>query len=175
MKCETENVGEIVLRKDVNLRISVRNPVSDSEVRENVVFCPTEPLEQEESSREPPCHFTLKWDGSKKHSILRVLDDKEIAATLKKKTPKGKGKGTMSPRPYKGDDSGNWVPLLGMECRGLEPYEFHPMKDEFIIISEGGYTFEEDIELGDGEFADYDADADCPVSLEDIQFKFEAI
>jgi hypothetical protein len=170
MKCETENIGEIELRKDANLRISVRNPLSDSEVRDNVVLNPSETVEQEENSREPAHHFRMKWEGSKKPSILRVMDAKEAAAALKKKKHKH-----GQPRNYTGDDSGDWVPLLAMECRGLEPYEFLPMKDEFVITSEGGCRFDEEIELGDGEWAEYDAENDCPVSLEDIQFKFEVI
>jgi hypothetical protein len=172
MKCETENVREIALKLDSNLRICVRNPLSDTEVRENVVFNPSETVEQEESSREQAHHFSLKWEGSKKASILRVLDAKEAAAALKKKKHK-----EGVPRTYTGDDSGNWVPLLAMECRGLEPYALHPMKDEFVITSEGGdgCRFDEDIELGDGEWADYDAENDCPVSLQNIEFKFEAV
>ena len=169
MKCETENIGEIELRKDVNLRISVRNPLGD-EVRDNVVFNPSETVEQEEGSREPAHHFSLKWEGSKKASVLRILDAKEAATALKKKKQKD-----GVPRNFTADDSGDWVPLLAMECRGLEPYEFKPMRDEFVITSEGGCRFDEEIELGEGEWTEYDADNDCPVSLEDIQFKFEAI
>jgi Eukaryotic protein of unknown function (DUF866) len=171
IKCEMENVGEIQLRSDANLRISVRNPLSDSEVRENVVFNPSETVEQDESSREPDHHFRLKWEGSKKASVLRVLDANEAAAALKKKKQHKDG----PPRSCTGEDGGNWVPMLAMECRGLEPYAFHPMKDEFIITSEGGTQFDEDIEFGDGDWADYDAENDCAVSLEDIQFKFEAV
>lgn len=146
------------------------NPLSGDEIRENVVFCPSETVEQEEGAREPPHHFTLKWEGSKKPSILQCLDAKEAASALKKKKYKGE-----KPRVYSGDDSGGWVPLLCMECRGLEPYAFQPMKDEFIITSEGGYRFDEEIELGEREWADYDADNDVPVSLEEIEFKFESV
>ena len=135
-----------------------------------MVFNPSETVEQEESAREKPHHLTLKWEGSKKASILQVLDDKEAASALKKKKYKGE-----KPRAYSGEDNGNWIPILAMECRGLEPYAFHPMKDEFIITSEGGAKFDEEIELGDGDWADYDADADAPVSLEGIEFKFEPL
>jgi len=171
MKAETENVGEIVLRRNSNIRISVLNPLSGDEVRENVVFNLSETVEQDESAREPPHHFTLKWEGSKKASILQVLDEKETASALKKKK-KFKGE---KPRNYTNDDSGNFVPILCMECRGLEPYAFHPMKDEFVITSEGGYAFDEEIELGEGDWADYDAENDVPVSLEEIEFKFESV
>jgi hypothetical protein len=140
-------------------------------VRENVVLNPSETVEQDEGAREPPHHFTLKWEGSKKASILQCLDEKEAASALKKKK-KYKGE---KPRSYTGDDSGNWVPLLAMECRGLEPYAFHPMSDEFIITSEGGFKFDEEIELGEGDWADYDADNNCPVALDEVEFKFESV
>ena len=146
------------------------NPLSGDEVRENVVFNPSETVEQEEGSREPPHHFELKWEGSKKTSILHVLDDKEVASALKKKKYKGE-----KPREYTGNDNEKWIPLLCMECRGLEPYAFRPMKDEFVITSEGGYEFNEDVELGDLEWADYDADNDVPVSITNLEFKFESV
>jgi hypothetical protein len=159
------------LRRDAHLRISVSNPLSGDEVREKVVFNPSETVEQEEGAREPPHHFRLKWEGSKKASVLQVLDEKEVASAFKKKK-KYKGE---KPRSYTGDDNGNWVPLLAMECRGLEPYAFHPMRDEFIITSEGGCKFDDEIELGEGDWAEYDADNDVPVSLDEIKFKFEAV
>jgi hypothetical protein len=174
MKAETENVGEIRLRtEDVNLRISVRNSLSDWERRENVVFDPSELEEQEdESSREPPSHFSIRWEGSKKASVLRCLDAKETATALKKKKKYKEG----APRAFTGeDDNDKWVPILAVECRGLEPYEFSPMRDEFVITSENGYLFDEEIEFDDGEWADYDAENDCPVSVSELKFKFEAV
>ncbi len=174
MKAETENVGEITLRKEnVDLRISVRNSLSDWEIRENVIVNPSELEEREdESSREPPSHFSLRWEGAKKASVLRCLDAKETATALKKKKKYKEG----GPRAFTGDDSNDvWVPILAVECRGLEPYEFNPMKDEFVITSENGYVFDEEIEFEDGEWADYDADNDCPVSISELAFKFEAI
>ena len=114
--------------------------------------------------------MSLKWEGSKKASILQVLDDKEAASALKKKKYKGE-----KPRAYTGDDSGEWIPMLAMECRGLEPYEFHPMKNEFVVFSVGGEKYDEEVEFGEGDWADYDAEAEAPVSLSEIEFKFEAV
>mmetsp|Transcript_26987 Transcript_26987/g.74192 ORF Transcript_26987/g.74192 Transcript_26987/m.74192 type:complete len:182 (-) Transcript_26987:461-1006(-) len=174
MKAETENIGEIRLRtKDVNLRIDVRNSLSDWERRENVIFNPSETQEQDdESSREPPSHFSITWEGSKKASVLRYLGAKEAATALKKKKKYKDG----APRSFTGDDNNDtWVPILAVECRGLEPCAFHPMKDEFVITSENGYVFDEEIEFDDGEWADYDAENDCPVSISSLEFKFDAI
>ena len=165
-----DDYRSIELRPDADLRISVKNPLSDFEVREKVFFNPTETVEQDESAREPAHHLSLKWEGSKKASILQVLDDKEAASALKKKKYKGE-----KPRAYTGDDSGEWIPILAMECRGLEPYEFHPMKNEFVVFSVGGEKYDEEVEFGEGDWADYDAEAEAPVSLSEIEFKFEAV
>lgn len=166
--------SKISLRNDVNLCFSVKNPLSDFEVREKVVIDPTDVIEQEENnSKEPACHFAIKWEGSKKRSTLEIYDAAAVKTALKKKK---KNKGVCQPREYTGDDDGEWVPVLAVECRGLEPYAFHPMGDEFIVTSsEGDVTFEEDVDFGEGDWADYDAENDAPVSISDFGSKFETV
>jgi Eukaryotic protein of unknown function (DUF866) len=156
------------LRKDSNICVSVRNPLSDYEVRDKVAFSLQETVEQEENTREPPCHFTIKWEGSHKRSTLEVLEDAKAA--LKKKKYKGE-----QPRDYKSDDSGKWVPILAVECRGMEPYAFHPLGNEFVVESEGGVKFESDIDLSEGDWADYDEENDAAISISDFEAKFESV
>ena len=164
--------SSVTLRDDANLRISVVNPLSGGdEVRDNVIINPSDTVEQDESAREPPHHLALKWEGSKKASILQILNDMETTSALKKK----KYKGVPPRKSYRGEDSGQWITLLCMECRGLEPKSFSPMKDEFIIQSEGGFEFTEDVEFDDGEWADYDAENDAAVSLSQVEFKFISV
>lgn len=79
----------MALRKDANISVSVRNPLSDYEVREKVVFNLQEEIEAAEDSREPPCQFALKWEGNQKRSYLQVLGPNETKTALKK--TKGKG------------------------------------------------------------------------------------
>ena len=169
MKAEFENIGSVVLRKDSNLSISVRNPLSDFETREKVVFNPSETVEQEEGARQSPHHLSIKWEGNKKACILESLDANAAKAALKKKKSKD------VPRDLTEDDSGNWAPILAMECRGLEPYAFHPMGDEFVVTSSGGKAFTEDVDLSEGDWADYDEENDEAVSLSEIEFKIEGI
>lgn len=169
IKAEAENVASVSLKRDSNLCISVRNPLSEFEVREKVVMNPSETIEQEENSREPPHHFRLNWDGNKKPSIATILDEAGAKTALKKK------KEVQLPRNFTADDTGTFVPILALDCRGLEPYAFHPMGDEFLITSSGGTTFEEEIDLAEGDWADYDAENDEPVSLAAVEFKFEAV
>jgi len=169
MKAELENVQQITFRKDANLCITVKNPLSDYELREKVVVDPTQFIEQSEGSREPPHHFVLTWDGSKKAATLTILTKAEVKTALKKK------KGAILPREhYTADDSGQFVPILGVECRGLEPTAFFPMGQEFSVTSSGGMVFDrETVDFSDRDWADYDADNDQPVSISDIEFKWD--
>lgn len=168
LKAELENVGSVTLERDQDLQLHLKNPLSDDEVRENIVVNPSVEVEQEASSRLPSHHFSLTWQGSKKASVLTVLDEAGAKAALKKK------KGASVPRSYAADDSGDWVPLLAVECRGLEPFAYLP-GSEFVVTSSEGFQFTEDVDFSEGDWADYDAEHDLPVSLSDIQFKWEAV
>ena len=75
MKAELEGVASVALRRSDDddgrsrtIRLHLRNPLSDYEIRENVSVHLTECVEQEQGSREPPHHLSLKWEGSKKAS-----------------------------------------------------------------------------------------------------------
>jgi len=161
-----EYFSSVFLKKDANIRIDIRNPQSDFEVRDNIVIDPTQYLEQEESSREPPYHFAIKWEGSKKRSVIEVLDDDAVKTALKK------NKKMEFPRALTEDDSGKFVPVLALECRGIEPYAYHPMGGEFVIVSKGGKKFSEDVDLSEGDWGDYDEENDMSVSVSDFESKF---
>ena len=155
LKAEVEGVESVSFKPDANICLSVRNPLSDNEVREKVVLNLQETVEQDEGAREPPHHFSLKWEGSKKPSIATVLDAAACKTALKKK------KGVEVPRSFTGDDSGEFAPILGLEVRGLEPYAFHPLGDEFVVTSSGGgQTFAEDVDLSEGDWVSWLASLD---------------
>ena len=168
LKADLENVSSIALRHDHNVCLTVKNPLSDYEVREKVVMNPSETVEQEEGSRVPDHHFSLTWEGVKKPSTLTILDEAGAKAALKKK------KGAKLPGQYTANDSGNWASLLAVECRGLEPTAFFPMGNEFVVTSSGGKEFNEDVDFSEGDWADYDDENDLPVSISNIQFKWES-
>jgi len=163
--------------KNNNLCFSVRNPLSD-ETRDKIVFDPSETLEQDDGDREPPHHFALKWDGNKKTSTLIALDEEGSKSALKKLKKKGKkgGGGEIDvPRDVTFDDSGEYVPVFAMECRGLEPYAFHPLGNEFRVVSEGGAIFEEDVDLSEGDWAEYDEENDAAVGVNEFESKIIAV
>mmetsp|Transcript_36355 Transcript_36355/g.102433 ORF Transcript_36355/g.102433 Transcript_36355/m.102433 type:complete len:149 (+) Transcript_36355:121-567(+) len=64
--------------------------------------------------------------------------------------------------------SGQYAPVAVFECRGLEPIEYDP-RVGWTARAESGRTFECD--LAD-DFADYDDDANEPVSVYSIESKF---
>jgi len=170
IKAELDNVDTVALRTDINLCLDVRNPLDDSEMREKVVMNATEFLELEsESSREPPHHFRLRWEGSKKASVMTILTEAAVKTALKKK------KKAQVPGNYNADNSGEWSPILAVECRGLEPTKLFPMGNDFVVASTGGKVFEEDVDFGEGDWADYDDENDVPVSISEIEFKWEAV
>ena len=162
-----------------SISIIISSPLSDYETREKVVFNPSETLEQDESDRDPPHHFRVKWEGSKKFSTLIALDEEGSKSALKKLKKKGKKGGQGGevdvPRDVSSDDNGEYVPVLAMECRGLEPYSFHPMGNEFKVIGEGGAVFDDDVDLSEGDWADYDEENDCAVSVNEFESKIVAV
>jgi hypothetical protein len=172
---ESENIDSVHLLSNINLCISVRNPLSDYEVREKVAFDPQELVEQQDDDRSSPCHFQLKWDGAKKPSTLTCLDASECKTAFKK----AKQKDSLMPRHYAGaEDNDKWVPLLAVSCRGLEPFAFHPMGQEFKVVSSGGTEFgnnEEGVDLAEGDWAEYVEANDQAVGLTGVEFKWEAV
>lgn len=178
MKADLEGVASVALRKNVDLCLSVKNPLSNYEVREKVVLNPSVWIEQDDSSREDPHHLSLKWEGSKKASTLAVLSEQDAKTALKKKSKKKNDAlvpGNYSAATAEGGEGGEWQPILCIECRGMEPTTFFP-GDEFVVTSEGGTVFAEEIDLSDEDgWAEYDAEHDAPVSVSQIEFKWESV
>ena len=66
-------------------------------------------------------------------------------------------------------------PASSFGGRGLEPIAFFPMGNDFVITSSSGTDFVEEVDLIEGDWVDYDADNDLPVSMSEIQFKWDSI
>ena len=101
-----------------------------------------------------------------------VLDEAATKTALKKKK---KFKDEFSYLSYLSEQNGNYAPVLAFECRGLEPYAFHCLGDEFIVESEGGVRFESDVDLSEGDWAEYDEENDASVSIDQFEVKIEAL
>jgi hypothetical protein len=175
IKAELDGVEKIELDPTANLCFDIRNPNSDYETREKIVVDPKEYVQDADdnnSSREPPCHFKITWEGSKKKSVLTILNQDEVKTALKKSKQKNS---SSSIRNVTAEDTNEYVPILAMETRGIEPYAFHCMGGEFIVTSTGGTVFTgDDVDLSQ-DYADYDEEHDISVSITDVFFKIDAI
>ncbi len=141
---------------------------------------PSELIDNDDT-KEPPYHFGIRWEGSKKTSVLTVLDMESVKTALKQGTKKGKKAKAgevdpRMPRSYTDEDNQSFVPILAMECRGIEPFAFHPMGGEFIVESEGGVKFDgDDVDLSEGDWADYDENNDQAVTISEFESKFDTL
>ena len=94
----------------------------------------------------------MKWPGDREQSHIKIV-------------PIKKNDGC-----YRAENSGNFVQILAMECRGLTPVKWHPMCD-FSATSSGGFKFDE-VDLSD-DWAEYDEDNDISVSIMNLESKIE--
>jgi hypothetical protein len=124
------------------------------------------------SYHEPVCHFALKWEGATQRSTIQVIlppsstseeeqdDDNADDVTPKQKSKKNKASRSTSTVSATLSDltvSGEFVPMLAMECHGVEPYAFHPMGGEFLVTNTAGVEYSpDDVDLSTGYWREYD-------------------
>lgn len=177
VKADLTGITSVAMAPGTDICVSVRNPLDQVEVREKVVIESGELTYQpeggggkhsHEAHPEPACHFSLKWDGASQRSTIQVLS---LLPSGNKKT---KGKGTNnsdnSPREMTAKDSGMFVPVLALECLGLEPYAFHPMGKEFIVTNKAGVIFDE-VDLSEGTWREYELSTGS-TTIENFESKF---
>jgi hypothetical protein len=157
LKADLSGVTSLKLKDGSDICLSVRNPVDHEEVRERIVVDSRaleeidEGVDAHHSKHHPkPSHFSMKWSGASSPSTIRVI------------------KGTSE---MLASDSGTFVPILSLECDGLEPYGFHPLGREFVVQSDAGVEFKE-VDLSSGDWSEYDIGAGT-TSVLNLQAKFE--
>lgn len=181
VKADLEGVVSFGLAPGKDVCVSVRNPLDDTEFREKVVI-DSSALEESEKvggelrglDREPPCHFALKWQGAMKRSTIEVLNGATTTATANHKKSGKKGHGTKPgretrPKDMLAEESGTFVPMLALECQGLEPYAFHPMGSEFVVTNSSGDT--KQVDLSGGSWSEYDLGTGS-TSISNFETKF---
>lgn len=190
VKAELIGVASLALKPEANLCVSVRNPLDHNEVRDNIVIDGSA-LEPEftatnhhaDKYHEEPCHFALKWRDAPTRATVRVLgvdDDVTTTTTTDKATKKKQSKkqqqqqqrhtAATTTRAMTAGDGGDYVPLLALDCRGLEPYAFRPLGGEFVATTKGGETVSPD--LSQGDWSEHDLGHGL-TSVSNLESKFE--
>lgn len=66
-------------------------------------------------------------------------------------------------------DTGGWVPVVGFDCRGLEPVGFHA-ENGWKVVTTGGTVFE-DVDLGD-DWVEYCEKSSESVGIYNVEGRF---
>lgn len=98
-------------------------------------------------------NYIMKWPGSKTQAYIKIVELKGVSGS------------------YTDENSGKWVTVLALECRNLVPTAWRVARD-FVAESAGGHYFE-DVDLGEGDWAEYDEENDESVSIMNVECKVE--
>ncbi len=99
-------------------------------------------------------NFIIKWPYANEQSYIKFISPKGVATSIP------------------AEKSGEYVTILAMECRNIEPTAWHPSFD-FIVKSSGGTVFDK-VDLSDKDWADYDEENDLSVSITNLEYKIES-
>mmetsp|Transcript_24403 Transcript_24403/g.81115 ORF Transcript_24403/g.81115 Transcript_24403/m.81115 type:complete len:173 (-) Transcript_24403:835-1353(-) len=125
-----------------------------SETREGVVMDPEEEVELTDT-KDGVANFALKFPGDKRQSYVKFLAPGEKHKELEKHKVKLRAQTA---------DDGDLVPVLAMECRGLEPIKWHPT-GPYEAESESGVVFD-GVRLDEGDdWCDYDEKAEASMTV----------
>lgn len=160
-KADLEGVASLSLVPGSDICVSVRNTTQDQK-RERIVIESSElhqadVPENEKHRAEHSSHFALKWEGDLTRSTIRVINDDNSneTSTMKEKKSTKHGDGIIARDIHHPQDDGQFVPIMKLECDGLEPYAFHPMGKEFSVVNNAGAKVD-NVDLSNGEWSAYD-------------------
>merc|ERR1712142_623914 len=120
-----------------------------TEERKGVIVSDKEEIEIE-ATRER-AHFICSF-GEPRKATLNVIQIKGLT------------------RAITSDDSGEWVPIVAFECRGMDVTGWYP-GDGFRCVSEGGVDMGE-VNLSE-DYCDYDEDNDIMVQAINLEWRIE--
>lgn len=149
IKAQLQNVDLIARPEDCQWCLTLKNSVGE-DVREGVYVSIDEEIEL--TGSRGTANFAMKWEkDSRKEAYLNLQHVKGVT------------------RNYKAEDSGNWVPIIAFECRGLDPIDLSP-EDNWNVVTSSGQMIE-NVDLSEKEYYDVDDKGD-EVSITELEWKF---
>ena len=152
VKAELEGVESLTPKAGNQWKLDVQN--DSSEVREAITVSSLDEHELEGSRG--TANFVMRFNKGDQQSYLK----------LEKLVPKKHGDGIVTAA-----KSGTWVTVAVLEARGLEPTKFHRSVDFDVKSSGDKDCVFDDANFADGDWADYDADADISVTVSNIEYR----
>jgi hypothetical protein len=133
MKANQQGVLSLkFVNPESSICLDVRHPVDQGEVREKIVIDTSEleavhwqeQADNKKHHHDKPHHFALKWSDGSRGSILVEQQPKNIGVVGGVELPK----------------SGEFVPVLTLQCEHVEPVAFYPLGTEFEVVDSAGVT-----------------------------------
>jgi hypothetical protein len=163
-KAELEGVKSLAFPFPTTTWMMDVKQAAGPEERSAVVLDPEDEVQLENAKEGSMANFVIKFPGDKKQSSLTFLkpEDKELE---KKK---------VKLRALTSDDS-DMVPIVAMECRGLEPVKWHPT-GPYEATAESDVVFDQ-VRLDEGDdWNDYDEKGEASLLVgQDIKYEFRRV
>ena len=147
-KADLENVETLHFPADHAWVLGFRDENADE--RRNVVLCTSDSVEIPGSRGS--ANLLLKFPAATTPAAISVAASDKHGTTAYTK-------------------SGEFQPILAVECRGAQPFEWTPT-GFYVAHAPSGTTFDQ-VDLQDGDWCDFDADADCSVGVFNVAWKWE--
>ena len=152
VKAQLENVASITFPADYNYCFDVKDAQSDEE-KNGVFVCRDEVVEIDGSKGDT--NFAMRFPDCKKQCTITFTDVKKLTRDS-----------------IEAGDNGEFVPIMGFDCRGLEITKWTPT--EGLVVKSTGGTKWEDVNLGedpDGWF-EYCEQGGESVGITELEFEF---
>ena len=149
-KADFESVESLIFPVDHDWIFDFQCP-SSLEKRNGVVVSQTALVEIPDSRS--TANLCLKFPGSSKpasicvQSIKNTTRDSVLSA-----------------------DSGTFVPILALECRGAEPLAWHP-SGYYLATAQDSHTEFNQVDLKTGDWCDFDEISDAAVGIYNVEWK----
>jgi hypothetical protein len=148
IKADIENIKKMTVLSDVLWKFDIAN--TSGEVKEGITFTSVDDIELQGSRG--TCNVVVKWPGEKSQAYIKIIELKKCVGE------------------YNEEQSGTFVPILAIECRGLEPTRWIPGRD-FRVEGTTGTVFD-NVDLGDPDgWTDFDEQNDACVSIMNLEHR----
>jgi len=150
LKCELENLSFIAPIPGavyyIKFQCSNCREITENNKWNSITSRETSPV----SGSRGEANLVMKCKGCKRENCVDIVPLSEKSILLEK--------------------SGIFCPIIEIECRGLEPIQFDP-RDGFFGEGTSGTKF--DIDLGSGDWTEYDENTQQGVSILNIESRIE--
>lgn len=203
VKATLEGIESLSIIPNTNICISVRNPLDHNEIREKIVIDPnhfelptkgSHDKHHKGNNINQPYNLAIKWQNTNTHT--EHVDNEKATIRIYfpttttndnnnqidyKHGSKGHAKEIelimnklKSSLTHTDSMTGQFIPMLLLDCNNCEPYIFHPLGNEFQIIPSHNPSSNNPIpiDLVDGDWSDYDL-ASGSISVTHLETKWE--